>query len=1485
MYVSLLAILCLCTFSFAVQTSVPVHVRLAHPWLAGVDGRAATIAEMIEAAADLWPDDLSGVIQDVWSTDNPSLFTSRSEEDIYKVIESALTRRLGTRLEYVEALSELDEWRLAVAQHRLQPRVAAFVQSYMSTVSEEPGCATWIYWQGQILCPNDVTRITNGATSTKYDGSIHEKVHTSDHVFGGVSGPIAVMYADPTSSDVGHVLNYLLSISATVPLRVVFRWNIPSGNSGSHYISGFGASLHLKKVDYLVIDDRSVGSGQVLFNLTPPISADREWFQKQIGGRGKATPDNAQKEVQNQVVLSPEQLAPLGYGAARAVLQSSDPLRALEQLTSEFPVHATALAKYSGRARKRDKTYAALKELRRMGLKDGVSMVWVNGKPLSAEEFVPMHLGSEIRKERALVEKLVSDDIGFDYPGAITLLSLDQLGAAYHDGSSVVQLYDASDRKEHSRVISYLNDLEVDGIKQGWPRSLYSLFDKGRNMAVPLARNLHNLIIIPDMSRHEALVHLGAVLETFGSAYPIRIGVVPLASDAVSVALWYALELLGPKNTSALLKRVADKPDKLRTELGGAVPLNQRDAQLDAFLKYGTLSESHYERLIQTRRYLARLGVSPSESYGMVFIDGLAIPFNENVFAPFIAIVERQEEVVKEHLAAGLLTDDNDIDNFFYDLPTTLSARSWIHVPRGSTGEVNSTAIDLIATFKACSHPNAQNVLRDFLYNSDVADVSLRVVADSESDAGRSLVAAALKAHEQRKGFRLGFILTGGSCPFARLVYSAAHSNYLEKLSAKQLLDSLEGRVPAEKVAEEAGFSLESESETKYFWSALGKEFAHAAHLNGPALIVNGIALSADPLKVTQDDIVAIIDVENQIQVKPIVEATDITGIPRAKRSLAIELISSVISVDTQPDPAADGLFVRDPQIRTQTPAVLADTDAAFHVGAPSSECSVRFTVLMDPLDGSAPVYAATIRMLSSLHGVAVDVILNPKRLVRSLPLQKFERYDLRTRPVFENGVEVPPSVSFASLPPSAVLTMELHAPRGMVAMAAGAVYDLDNIRLADVPVELRETGVEALYEARDLLIEGHGRDIKAFVPHGLEIELESIDRRTRHDTILMESLGYFQFRVPPGCWNLKVREGGSAERYDLVSTGAQGWDSPPLHITGPGITVDTLQGSTVYPQFALHDRPTKHTGNTNGHRTHADINIFTVASGHLYERMTYIMVLSVLRHTKHSVKFWFIENFLSPAFKDLIPHLAREYKFNYELITFSWPHWLREQTEKQRMIWAYKILFLDVLFPLDLDRVIFVDADQIVRHDLYDLVQTDLQGAPYGYPPMGDDSEDMDGFRFWKKGYWAKFLRGKPYHISALYVVDLQRFREMGAGDMIRKHYQQLSADPNSLANLDQDLPNHRKFLADQFNISYLYTHSTRRGCGVRHGALTSGCIRQRQLTSAATRKLRSRSLIVPGARFRSGMNLTQKLRSSHVRSSTMFQVKIQSTSAAPVL
>ena len=95
-------------------------------------------------------------------------------------------------------------------------------------------------------------------------------------------------------------------------------------------------------------------------------------------------------------------------------------------------------------------------------------------------------------------------------------------------------------------------------------------------------------------------------------------------------------------------------------------------------------------------------------------------------------------------------------------------------------------------------------------------------------------------------------------------------------------------------------------------------------------------------------------------------------------------------------------------------------------------------------------------------------------------------------------------------------------------------------------------------------------------------------------------------------------------------------------------------------------------------------------------------------------------------------------------------------------------------------------NSDQTVETDLKELRDLDVESTPQGYTPFCDSrAEQMEGFRFWKSGYWRNHLQGRKYHISALYVVDLKRFRKIAAGDRLRGQYQALSQDPNSLSNL----------------------------------------------------------------------------------------------------
>ncbi|KAK4535991.1 hypothetical protein CDCA_CDCA07G2016 [Cyanidium caldarium] len=445
-------------------------------------------------------------------------------------------------------------------------------------------------------------------------------------------------------------------------------------------------------------------------------------------------------------------------------------------------------------------------------------------------------------------------------------------------------------------------------------------------------------------------------------------------------------------------------------------------------------------------------------------------------------------------------------------------------------------------------------------------------------------------------------------------------------------------------------------------------------------------------------------------------------------------------------------------------------------------------------------------------------------------------------------------AVRFEALPERRILTVSLVPLRGWLAVPSAADRDLDNLLLARLP---DGATVSAEYRVEHTLVEGHAVDVSARRhPRGLKLVLEAgmhggrTSGNSSADTVVMDNLGYFQLPAAPGVWRLRFAtrtaqhffgprphvaalapgdadslvvvnrsmrdEGGGATvgeyaaEHRLIVDGLSGVKAL-LHLRrAPGMermrfresehegeaasmSATAAAPSTVQRLRAL--LPCRRiTTTTLPRSTDERIHIFSVASGHLYERFLRIMMLSAVRATPtRRLKFWLLANFLSPAFQQQLQRLSRRLGFDYQLVTYPWPAWLRPQTDKQRLIWAYKLLFLDVLFPVSLHRVLFIDSDQVVRGDLAELWDTDMgPDAVYGFVPFCDSRPEVDGFRFWKSGFWQSHLRGRPYHISALFLVDLARFRNTGAGDTLRALYQHLSADPQSLANLDQDLPNY---------------------------------------------------------------------------------------------
>ena len=259
------------------------------------------------------------------------------------------------------------------------------------------------------------------------------------------------------------------------------------------------------------------------------------------------------------------------------------------------------------------------------------------------------------------------------------------------------------------------------------------------------------------------------------------------------------------------------------------------------------------------------------------------------------------------------------------------------------------------------------------------------------------------------------------------------------------------------------------------------------------------------------------------------------------------------------------------------------------------------------------------------------------------------------------------PAAIFSAVPEDPLLTMGFEVPAAWVVVSKECIHDLDNIVLSKLSPSSRETGIHAIYELKHILIDGHARDITHgnSPPRGAQIILGTEQNPHVVDTIVMANLGYLQLKANPGVWTLDLKDGRSKEVYRVQSVGSEGWTSRDTEAIGSDIVLTSFEGITIYPRLirregkekedvleaennkgGLVNQAEKFVGKwksklmgssseidaTTGKQ--AEINIFSVASGHLYERFIYIMIQSVLNHTKSTVKFWFIENFLSPSFK-----------------------------------------------------------------------------------------------------------------------------------------------------------------------------------------------------------------------------------------------------------
>ncbi|XP_050819939.1 UDP-glucose:glycoprotein glucosyltransferase 1 isoform X2 [Gopherus flavomarginatus] len=1323
---------------------------------------------------------------------------------------------------------------------------SATIQAFQQIAADEPppvGCNSFFAVHGKKTCEFDTLEILLQTASERLKPFLFK----GDHRFplSNPESPVVILYAEIGTEEFSKFHNLLVSKASAGEITYILRHYVANPSKEKVYLSGYGVELAIKSTEYKAKDDTQVKGTEVnatMIGENDPIDEVQGFL---FGKLRQLHPDLKEelKELRKHLIESTNEMAPLkvwqlqdlSFQTAARILAAPtvDALMVMKDLSQNFPTKARAITKTVVSSELRTEIEENQKYFKgTLGLQSGDSALFINGLHIDLDTQDIFSLFDVLRNEARVMEGLHS--LGIE---GLSLHNVLKLNIQPSDSDYAVDI--------RSPAISWINNLEVDSRYNSWPSSVQELLRPTFPGVIrQIRKNFHNFVLIVDPS-HESTAELLNVAEMFFSNHiPLRIGLVFVVNDSedvdglqdAGVALLRAFNYVAQEvdnnyafQTLISIYNKVKTGDQLQVEHVVSVLEKQYPyVEMNSILGMDSVYDQNRK---EGRGYYEQTGVGPLP---IVLFNGM--PFQKEQLDPDDLETITMQKILEttslfqRAVYLGELSSDQDVVEYIMNQPNVvprinsrilMSDREYLDLTA-----TNNFFVDDYARFTFLnSKDKTAAVANSMTYltkkdDSFVRPVTFWIVGDFDKPSGRQLLYDAIKHQKSSNHVRISMINNPSEDPtskntvITRAIWAALQTqtsnnakNFITKMAKEETAKALEAGAD---ITEFAVGGMDVNTFKEAFESPkVDFILSHAMYCRDVlklqkgqrAVISNGriIGPLEDNELFNQDDFHLLENIILKTSGQKIKSHIQQLGVEEDLASDLVMKVDALLSAQPKGEARIEYQF-------------FEDRYSAVKLRPKEGETYFDVVAIVDPATRDAQRLAPLLMVLNQLINMNLRVFMNCQSKLSDMPLKSFYRYVLEPEISFtaDDNFAPGPIARFLDMPQTPLFTLNLNTPESWMVESVRTPYDLDNIYLEEV-----DNRVAAEYELEYLLLEGHCYDITTGQPpRGLQFTLGTSANPVIVDTIVMANLGYFQLKANPGAWVLRLRKGRSEDIYRIYSH--DGTDSPPdanevtvvlNNFKSKIIKVKVQKKLDMMNEDLLSDGISENesgfweslkwgfTGGQKNDEMKQDkddvINIFSVASGHLYERFLRIMMLSVLKHTKTPVKFWFLKNYLSPMFKEFIPYMAEKYNFQYELVQYKWPRWLHQQTEKQRIIWGYKILFLDVLFPLVVDKFLFVDADQIVRTDLKELRDFNLEGAPYGYTPFCESRREMDGYRFWKSGYWASHLAGRKYHISALYVVDLKKFRKIAAGDRLRGQYQGLSQDPNSLSNLDQDLPN----------------------------------------------------------------------------------------------
>jgi UDP-glucose:glycoprotein glucosyltransferase len=221
---------------------------------------------------------------------NPKMYIFAQSAAPEALYQSAITSASATGI--LQGGGDIAEVQINLALHAATPKLEAFYQHYGDSHNNSKGtsCGSWVDWYGEVVCDIeslvqlvghetiDSSEEANTESFVYFDPQStfilmncscrtypRPKILTFDHIYPPPSQTIdrphrtAILYATIDSKNFRELHTYLYAqVNKDVPhIEYVLRYVPPQvPRSTNNYLSGYGVALHLKKMDYLAVDDR-----------------------------------------------------------------------------------------------------------------------------------------------------------------------------------------------------------------------------------------------------------------------------------------------------------------------------------------------------------------------------------------------------------------------------------------------------------------------------------------------------------------------------------------------------------------------------------------------------------------------------------------------------------------------------------------------------------------------------------------------------------------------------------------------------------------------------------------------------------------------------------------------------------------------------------------------------------------------------------------------------------------------------------------------------------------------------------------------------------------------------------------------------------------------------------------------------------------------------------------------------------------------------